>query len=102
MVGTSAVPIGYRSGMSDPSTALSPQAGGSLAEKVLLQCGAGGPFSPTLSWVKPMGQSWLYQTPAVAALGFPGGAGAGSEAQDRLTQREEIISIYSLQIEGEM
>lgn len=46
----------------------------------------GGPFSPTPSWVKPMGQSWLYQTPAVAALGFPGGAGAGSEAQDRLTQ----------------
>lgn len=33
-----------------------------------------------------MGQSWPYQTPAVAALGLPGGAGAGSEAQDGLTQ----------------
>lgn len=58
----------------------------SLAAKALLLCGTRGSFLSHPIEGEPMGQSWLYQTPAVAALGFLGGAGAGSEAQDRLTQ----------------
>lgn len=62
-----------------------PRQGGLLAEKFLLQHGEKGVLSLP-PHQKPMGQSRLYQTPAVAALGLLGGAGPGSKAQDGLTQ----------------